>query len=94
MFLDISDHLANFLILEPKQTRKERKNVQVFSDTNKSKFKKNLEAMSFVYQAITKAYNKSFPIVKLSRKRAKDEPWITSGLRKRKKKKKETYSIS
>ena len=37
--------------------------------------------MSFFYQTITKAYNKSFPIVKLSRKRAKDKPWNTSGLK-------------
>ena len=96
MFVDISDHLANFLILGPKQTRKDRKNVRIFSDANKSKFKENLsnidwtnelkcktvdEAMSFFYHSITKAYNKSFPIVKLSRKRAKDKPWITSGLK-------------
>ena len=27
------------------------------------------------------SYNKSFPIVKLSRKRAKDKPWITLGLK-------------
>ena len=37
--------------------------------------------MSFFYQTITKAYNKSFPIEKLSGKRAKDKPWITSGLK-------------
>ena len=107
MFVDISDHLANFLILGPKQTRKDRKNVRIFSDANKSKFKENLsnidwtnelkcktvdEAMSFFYQTITKAYNKSFPVVKLSRKRAKDKPWITSGLKSSIKK--ETYSIS
>ena len=29
MFVDISDHLANFLMLGPKQTRKERKNVRI-----------------------------------------------------------------
>ena len=96
MFVDISDHLANFLVLGPKQTRKERKNVRIFNDANKSKFKENLskidwtnelksktvdEAMSFFYQTITKAYNKSFAIVRLSRKRAKDKPWITSGLK-------------
>ena len=70
--------------------------MQIFSDTNKSKFKEDLskfdwtnelksktvnEAMSFFYQTITKAYNKSFPVVKLSQKRAKDKPWITSGLK-------------
>ena len=96
MFVDISDHLANFLMLGSKQTRKDRKNVRIFSDANKSKFKESLsnidwtnelkcktvdEAMSFFYQTITKAYNKSFPILKLSRKRAKGKPWITSGLK-------------
>ena len=70
--------------------------MRIFSDANKSKFKENLsnidwtnelksktvdEAMSFFYQTITKAYSKSFPIVKLSRKRAKDKPLITSGLK-------------
>ena len=39
------------------------------------------EAMIFFYHNLTKAYNKSFPIVKLSRKRANDKPWITSGLK-------------
>ena len=107
MFVDISDHLANFLILGPKQTRKERKNVRIFSYANKSKFKENLriidwtnklksktvdEAMSFFCQTITKAYNKSFPIVKLSRQRAKDKPWITSGLKSNIKKKHILYS--
>ena len=73
IFVDISDHLANFLILGPKQTRKERKNVRIFSDANKSKFKENIskidwtnelksktvdEAMSFIYQTITKACNR------------------------------------
>ena len=33
--------------------------------------------MTFFYHNLT--YNKSFPIVKLSRKRANDKPWITSG---------------
>ena len=37
--------------------------------------------MSFFYQTSTKAYNRSFPIVKLLRKRAEDKPWITSGLK-------------
>ena len=39
------------------------------------------EAMTFFYHNLTKAYNKSFRIVKLSRKRADDKPWVTSGLK-------------
>ena len=30
---------------------------------------------------LTEIYNTSFPLGKLSRKRAKDEPWITKGLK-------------
>ena len=33
------------------------------------------------------AYNKSFPFVKLSRKRSKDKPWITTGVKQSIKKK-------
>ena len=32
-------------------------------------------------QKITVGYNKSFPFNRLSRKRAKDKPWITTGLK-------------
>ena len=32
-------------------------------------------------QKLTTAYNKSFPFVKLSRKRSKDKPWIPTGLK-------------
>ena len=32
-------------------------------------------------QKITVAYNESFPFKRLSRKRAKDKPWITTGLK-------------
>ena len=35
----------------------------------------------FLNKQVCIAYNKSFPFKKLSRKRAKDKPWITSGLK-------------
>ena len=35
----------------------------------------------FLIKKICIAYNKSFPFKRLSRKRAKDKPWITSGLK-------------
>ena len=96
LYVDITDHLANFLILGPKKKKNDRKNVRIFSEKNKNKFKEALslinwkqemksksvnEAMTFFSHNVTKAYNKSFPIVKLSRKRANDKPWITSGLK-------------
>ena len=39
------------------------------------------------------ASNKSFPLVKLSRKRAKDKPWITTGLKKSIKEKQRLFRI-
>ena len=39
------------------------------------------EAMMTFNQKLTVAYNKSFPFKRLSRKRAKDKPWITTGLK-------------
>ena len=38
-------------------------------------------------QKLHSDYNKSFPFKRLSRKRAKDKPWITSGLKQSIKKK-------
>ena len=96
LYVDITDHLANYLILGPKKTKNDRKNVRIFSEKNNNKFKEVLslinwkqeiknksvnEAMEFFYHNLTKAHNKSFPIVKLSRKRANDKPWITSDLK-------------
>ena len=37
--------------------------------------------MNTFYQHLLTAYNRSFPFVKLSRRRAKDKPWITSPLK-------------
>ena len=39
------------------------------------------EAMTFCSHNLTKAYNKSFPIVKLSRNRSNDKPWVSSSLK-------------
>ena len=33
------------------------------------------------YRILTNAYERCFPLVRLSRKKAKDKPWITKGLR-------------
>ena len=70
--------------------------VRIFSDKNKTTFQNLLstinwenempdrnanEAVIIFNQKLTKAYNKSFPSVKLSRKRSKDKPWVTTGLK-------------
>ena len=74
----------------------DRPKVRIFSDKNKNNFKnligeikweselidKNVNESMFVFnQKIFIAYNKSFPFKRLSRKRAKDKPWVTSGLK-------------
>ena len=70
--------------------------VRIFSDNNKATFQnlstkinwenelsgKNAnEAMNIFNKKLTIAYNKSFTFVKLSRKRSKNKPWITTGLK-------------
>ena len=67
---------------------------RIYSEQNKNTFKKLLsdinwdaelkhknvnEAMLAFNQKITIAYSKSFPFKRLSRKRAKDKPWVTTG---------------
>ena len=69
-----------FLYLGQKR-KNDRKNVRIFSEKNKNKFKEALslinwkqemknksvnEAMTFFYHNLTKAYNKSFPIIEVS----------------------------
>ena len=38
------------------------------------------DSMNTFYHTVVNAYKKSFPLVKLSGKRAEDKPWITTGL--------------
>ena len=75
---------------------KDRLKVRIFSYKNKNNFKnligqikweselidKNADESMFVFnQKISIVYNKSFPFKRLSKKRAKDKPWVTSGLK-------------
>ena len=70
--------------------------VRLFSEQNKLKFQEILkvidwdlelgqrttdEAMEIFYKEFQIAYNKAFPFVKLSRKRANDKPWISTALK-------------
>jgi len=72
--------------------------IRIFFDKNKEKFYATLQSAQswdMVYsqndtntaynnfiKIITEAYEKSFPITRLSRRRMKDKPWITKGLKK------------
>ena len=74
----------------------DRPMVRVFSDETKATFQNLLttinwesemsdrnanEAMLIFNQKLITAYNKSFRFVKLSKKRSKYKPWITTGLK-------------
>ena len=74
----------------------DRPKVRIFREINKNTFRrligeinweselinKNVNEAMFVFnQKLSVAYNKPFPFKRLSRKRAKDKPWITSGLK-------------
>ena len=80
-----------------KEQRNQRPNVKIFSEKNKKNSKKSFgqndweinlrnksanDAMNSFYQKFEMAYKISFPLVKLSCKRAKDKPWIITGLEK------------
>ena len=75
---------------------KERPNVRIFGDKKKEKVRSILSEMNWEYElenknvndsmntfyhTIVNAYNKSFPLVKLSRKRAKDKPGLNNSIK-------------
>ena len=77
-----------------KSKETDRPMIRIYSEQNKHTFKnllgevnwdmelrhKNInEAMLSFNRKITATYNKSFQFKRLSRKRAKDKPWITTG---------------
>ena len=92
---DMSDHFATFIILHSNIKSKEtdRPMIRIYSEQNKHTLfdevnwdmelrHKNINvAMLSFHRKITAAYNKSFQFKRLSRKRAKDKPWITTGLK-------------
>ena len=46
LFLNITDHFANFLILGPKKKHYEKPYVRIFSDKNMDKFKDSLQSIN------------------------------------------------
>ena len=108
LFVDITDHFANLLIIGPKKKKQNRPYVRIFSDKNKEKFKNSLsiikwneelrnkntsQAMPLFYEQLTQAYSKSFPFMRKSKKRMNDKPWRTKGLKHCIKKKHLLYCI-
>ena len=97
LFFEIADHLPNFVVIKDRQAVIEaRHNTRIFSDKNIVRFRSILAQAKWddvidnsdtniCYDLFnTKycaAFNEAFPVTRVSRKRAKDKKWMTSGLR-------------
>ena len=97
LYCDITDHLPCYVLLLCSTVPRgnDRPMTRIFNERNSSKFRKlmNEEIWQVIYRSnadwyeiflskIKVIYNKSFPVVKVSRLRIKDKIWITKGLRK------------
>ena len=108
LYCDITDHLPCFVTLTCSNLGEdERPIVRLYGEKNTLKFKDLMtnESWDDLYTEDTDWYNnfidlvyntfqQSFPLVKLSRKRAKDKPWITKGLKISTKEKHRLYRLS
>ena len=95
LYSDISDHLPCFVSIDLKQEfSNSRPNVRLYGDKQCQSFKTKMEQFDWdsIYTNEVNWYSKfittiqnmfysSFPIVKVSRKRSKDKPWITKGIK-------------
>ena len=97
LYADLSDHLPVFLCLGiGKPHKPKRPWVRIYSEKNIQNFKTSMQAQEWdVIEAchttdekfdcfqkiLTDIYEQNFPLVKLSRKRAKDKKWINNGLK-------------
>jgi len=99
LVIDISDHLANFIILTTPNIKNkkiadiDRPLIRVFSSKNNLIFNNKFslydwnmlfstesdvnKAYDVFITAVQTVYNEAYPLVKLSRKRAKDKKWVT-----------------
>ena len=95
-YCDISDHLPCFLSLKGKNcsTKYTRPKTRIFGDRNCRKFVNLMESENWddmftedtdwytkFIQIVRGKFENSFPLVQVSRKRMKDKPWITKGLK-------------
>ena len=92
---DISDHLPCIIHIDlSKPKTQPRPFIRIFSEDNFQQFKHKLENIDWNelfqpyiewYQVfinkVQNAFYVAFPLVKLSRKRSKDKPWITKGIK-------------
>ena len=96
IFLDISDHLPNFVIIHHADKGKDRPWVWIYSSKNINLFNTELQKLNWqnleyfqnsndcynkFITMFLKLFNKHFPFVWLSRSRIKGKKWITKGLK-------------
>ena len=95
LYADISDHLPCFLSIDTGVMSKlTRPMTRIFGEKNCKYFVEQMSNFDWdtIYRhdcnwydkfvlEIKVIYEKSFPLVRLSRKRSHDKPWITSGLK-------------
>ena len=107
-YCDISDHLPFFLaLLCQRATNNNRPLIRIFGEKNILKFKISMieenwediytDGTDWFAQFISVVKNKfetNFPMVRVSRKRAHDKPWITSGLKRSIKTNNRLYKLS
>ena len=107
-YCEITDHLPNFVTLKSDDaiSSTDRPMVRLFGENNGQKFIQSMLSINwnelysdredwyqlFIHR-LKQIFEQSFPWVRLSRKRMKDKPWITSGLKKSIKKKNCLYKI-
>ena len=95
-YCDISDHLPCFLSLKGKNCslKYTRPKTRIFGDRKCRKFVNMMESENWddmftqdtdwytkFIQIVREKFENSFPLVQVSRKRMKDKPWITKGLK-------------
>ena len=59
VFLDITNHFANFLILGPKKKHHEKPYVRIFSEKNKDNLKDSLQSINWKQELCNKSTNQS-----------------------------------
>ena len=96
LFNDITDHLPCFISIKcgNHNTKMSRPLTRVFGDKNCQRFIESMQAENWqvLYEpdadwysrfitVVKQKFETCFPLVRVSRKRIKDRPWITTGLK-------------
>ena len=109
LYCDISDHLPCFVSIQIQNVHvsKERPMTRLFGEGQCLAFAENMRAFDWdslyipgvdwylvFITNVKHIFNDSFPVVKVSRKRQKDKPWVTKGIKTSIKTKHRLYRIS